>query len=60
MTAAICLTDFNLHREDYRNLRLGILNHQPPGVEANERDLNLFSRYFHDGNIEEITKHSFQ
>lgn len=54
MIAAISLTDFDRHREDYRKLRLGIFNHQPSGVEANERDLNLFSRYFHERKIGKI------
>ena len=55
MIAMISLADFDRHREDYRNLRLGIFNHQPSGVEANERDLNLFSRYFHEAKIDQIT-----
>jgi len=55
MVATISLTDFDCLREDYHYLRLGIFNHQPSGVEANERDLNLFSHYFHDRNIDRIT-----
>ena len=55
MVATISLTDFDCLREDYHYLRLGIFNHQPSGVEANERDLNLFSSYFHDRNIDRIT-----
>ncbi len=55
MIAAISLTDFDHHREDYRNLRLGIFNHQPSGVKGNEYDLNLFSNYFHEHNIKAIT-----
>jgi site-specific recombinase XerD len=55
MIAAISLTDFDHHREDYRNLRLGIFNHQPSGVKGNEYDLNLFSNYFHKHNIKAIT-----
>ncbi len=55
MIAAISLTDFDHHREDYRNLRLGIFNHQPSGVKGNEYDLNLFSDYFHEHNIKAIT-----
>jgi site-specific recombinase XerD len=55
MIAAISLTDFDHYREDYRNLRLGIFNHQPSGVKGNEYDLNLFSDYFHEHNIKAIT-----
>jgi len=55
MIAAISLTDFDHCREDYRNLRLGIFNHQPSGVKGNEYDLNLFSNYFHEHNIKAIT-----
>ena len=55
MIAAISLTDFDHFREDYRNLRLGIFNHQPSGVKGNEYDLNLFSDYFHEHNIKAIT-----
>ena len=55
MIAAISLTDFDHCREDYRNLRLGIFNHQPSGVKGNEYDLNLFSNYFHEHNIQAIT-----
>jgi site-specific recombinase XerD len=55
MTAAIALADFDRLRPEYKALRLGPLNHQPSGVAANERDLNLFSRYFHDHHMEEIT-----
>lgn len=55
MIAAISLIDFDQHREHYRNLRLGIFNHQPSGVNGNEYDLNLFSNYFHEHNIKAIT-----
>ena len=55
MIATISLDDFDRHREDYRKMRLGIFNHQPSGVEANERDLNLFSSYFHERKFENIT-----
>ena len=55
MIAAISLTNFDHHREDYHNLRLGIFNHQPSGVKGNEYDLNLFSNYFHEHNIKAIT-----
>jgi site-specific recombinase XerD len=55
MIAAISLTDFDHFRENYRNLRLGIFNHQPSGVKSNEYDLNLFSNYFHEHNIKAIT-----
>jgi site-specific recombinase XerD len=55
MKPAILLSDFDRHREDYHTLRLGLLNHQPSGVEANERDLNLFSNYFHNHHIDKIT-----
>ena len=55
MAAAIALADFDRLRSEYRTLRLGPLNHQPAGVAANERDLDLFSRYCHDQGREEIT-----
>ncbi|MBC2747675.1 MAG: tyrosine-type recombinase/integrase [ANME-2 cluster archaeon] len=55
MIAAISVSDFDHHREDYHNLRLGIFNHQPSGVKGNEYDLNLFSDYFHGHNINAIT-----
>jgi site-specific recombinase XerD len=55
MIAAISVSDFDHFREDYRNLRLGIFNHQPSGVKGNEYDLNLFSDYFHEHNIKAIT-----
>jgi site-specific recombinase XerD len=55
MKPVILLSDFDRFREDYHTLRLGLLNHQPSGVEANERDLNLFSKYFHQQNIDKIT-----
>ena len=55
MAVTIALTDFDRLRSDYSTLRLGPLNHQPSGVAANERDLNLFSRYFHDNGKTEIT-----
>ena len=58
MKPAILLSDFDRLRGDYRTLRLGLLNHQPSGVEANERDLNLFSHYFHHHNIDTITGES--
>lgn len=55
MMVSISLADFDKHREDYRNLRLGIFNHQPSGVQANERDLNLFSRFLHENQEDRIT-----
>ena len=55
MTASIALADFDRLRPAYKALRLGPLNHQPSGVKANERDLDLFSRYFHDHARDEIT-----
>jgi site-specific recombinase XerD len=55
MPGAIALAEFDRLRSEYKTLRLGPLNHQPSGVAANERDLNLFSRYFHDRQMEEIT-----
>jgi site-specific recombinase XerD len=55
MAVAIALADFDRLRPKYKALRLGPLNNQPSGVAANERDLNLFSRYFHDRQMEEIT-----
>jgi len=55
MRACISVSDFDLHMEDYNTLRTDVLNHQPSGVEANKRDLNLFSNYLHTGNIKMIT-----
>jgi site-specific recombinase XerD len=55
MAVAITLADFDRLRSEYGTLRLGALNHQPSGVAANERDLDLFSRYFHDNGKDEIT-----
>lgn len=55
MTTAVLLGDFDRCRDDYHNVRLVLLNHQPSGVQANERDLNLFSDYLHQQNIEKIT-----
>jgi len=55
MNVSISLADFDKHREEYRNLRLGIFNHQPSGVEANERDLDLFSRFLHENQEDRIT-----
>lgn len=47
MSAYIAVSDFELHMEDYHDLRINVLNHQPSGAEANKRDLNLFSNYLH-------------
>ena len=55
MVACIAVSNFDCHQEEYHDLRLTILNHQPSGVDANKRDLNLFSRYLHGKNIEMIT-----
>jgi len=55
MAQTIALADFDRYREKYRELRLSTLNHQPSGVDANERDLDLFSRFFHEHEKEEIT-----
>ena len=55
MAITIALADFDQHRERYRNLRMKSLNHQPSGVLANERDLNLFWQYFNDNSVEKIT-----
>lgn len=55
MIATIGLNDFDNYQQDYHQLRLGLLDHQPSGVAANVRDLNLFSRYFHDNNQQDIT-----
>ncbi len=55
MNACISVSDFDLHLEDYHDLRINVLNHQPSGVEANKRDLNLFSNYLHTNNIKTIT-----
>lgn len=52
---SISLADFDNHRDDYHNIRLGIFNHQPSGVQANERDLNLFSRFLHEKQEDRIT-----
>ena len=51
MVADIAVSNFDCHLEAYHDLRLTILNHQPSGVDANKRDLNLFSRYLHGKNI---------
>jgi len=58
MATAIALADFDRLRSKYSTLRLGPLNHQPSGVAANERDLDLFSRYFHDREMKAITGES--
>lgn len=55
MSAYIAVSDFDCHREEYHVLRVDVLNHQPSGVEANKRDLNLFSNYLHSQKIEMIT-----
>jgi len=55
MTGGITLADFDRLRSEYKKLRLGPLNHQPSGVAANERDLNLFSRFFHEKRMDKIT-----
>lgn len=55
MAITIALADFDQHRGRYRNLRMRSLNHQPSGVLANERDLNLFWQYFNDNSVEKIT-----
>ena len=55
MSAYIAVSDFDHYMEEYRILRVDVLDHQPSGVEANKRDLNLFSNYLHSQNIEMIT-----
>jgi len=55
MSAYISISDFDCWMEKYHMLRVDVLNHQPSGVEANKRDLNLFSNYLHSQNIEMIT-----
>ena len=55
MSAYISVSDFDYHMEEYHELRVDILDHQLSGVEANKRDLNLFSSYLHSQNIEIIT-----
>jgi site-specific recombinase XerD len=55
MAVSIALIDFDNYREKYRKHRLGIFNHQLSGVEANERDLDLVSRFFHENGIKKIT-----
>ena len=55
MTASISLKDFDAHREEYHKLRLELFNHQESGVNANDRDLDLMSKYFHDHKINAIT-----
>ena len=55
MKATINLQDFDYHRQAYQKLRLGLLDHQPSGVEGNERDLDLFSRFFYDNGHQDIT-----
>ena len=55
MSAYIAVSDFDHYMEEYHVLRVDVLDHQPSGVEANKRDLNLFSNYLHSQNIEMIT-----
>lgn len=55
MVASIAVSNFDNHMESYHDLRLTVLNHQSSGVEANKRDLNLFSRYLNGNHIEMIT-----
>ena len=55
MQACIALSDFDAHLEDFANLRLSVFNHQPSGVQANLRDLSVFSGHLHDNNIERIS-----
>jgi len=55
MSAYIAVSDFDHYMQEYHVLRVNVLNHQPSGVEANKRDLNLFSNYLHAQNIEMIT-----
>ena len=55
MSAYIAVSDFDHYMEEYHVLRVNVLGHQPSGVEANKRDLNLFSNYLHSHNIEMIT-----
>ncbi len=55
MTVSISVADFDKHREQYRDLRLGLFNHQPSGVLANERELDLFSRFLEENGENKIT-----
>jgi site-specific recombinase XerD len=42
---------YNQYLEQYLEDRHLLFNHQPSGVEANKRDLNLFARFIHENNI---------
>lgn len=55
MITTINLKDFDCYQQEYHKLRLRLLDHQPSGVKANERDLNLFSRFFHENDHQQIT-----
>ncbi len=55
MTVSISLKNFDEHREEYHKLRLNVFNHQESGVEANKRDLDLMSNYYHEQKIKAIT-----
>lgn len=55
MKITISVSDFDRHRKVYLDLRLGLFNHQPSGVQANERDLDLFSRYVHGKKEKQIS-----
>lgn len=53
MIAAISVSDFKAYIEDYLHLLL-CMNHQPSGVDSVSKDLYLFSRYCHEGEITAI------
>jgi len=55
MNAYIAVADFELHMEDYHDLRVNVLNHQLSGVAANRRDLNLFLKYLNAKGLKIIT-----
>jgi site-specific recombinase XerD len=54
MQASIAVTDFDAHLDDFAHLRVSVFNHQPSGVQANLRDLSLFSRHLHRSGSEWI------
>ena len=55
MHAGIALTDFDARLEDFCSLRVDVFNHQRSGVQANRRDLSVFSRHLHATRTERIT-----
>ena len=49
------LSDFDCHLEQYLTERHDLFNHQLSGVQANRRDLSLFSRFLHDNQYHFVT-----